>query len=107
MGEIIREATVVGRYDQPPLTSALYAHGNCILLALYRLIEDEDLYSTFCEIATGRPLGGKILRSYRECVDFTRCAELAHVDAQCLKIGGNISYAPTVEMRIPAASVCV
>ena len=31
---IIREATAVDRYSQPPPTSILYEQGNCILLAI-------------------------------------------------------------------------
>ena len=88
MDSIIQDATGVERYPQPPPTSVLYAHGNCILLAIYRLVDDTDLYSTFCEVATGRPLDGNPIRSYRECVEYTRCEGLVHVDVQCLKPGG-------------------
>ena len=63
---MIRDATAVGRYSQPPPTSVLYVQGNCILLAIYRLAGDADLYNTFGEVAMGRPPDGKTLRSYRE-----------------------------------------
>ena len=85
---IIRDATAVGRYSQPPPTSVLYEQRNCILLAIYRLVADEDLYNMFCEVAMCSPLDVNPLRPYRECVDYTRRGGLAHVDVQCLKIGG-------------------
>ena len=90
LDQIICDATVFGRYSQPPPTSVLYEKGNCIILSIYiyRPVGDADLYNTFREVATGRPLDVKNLRSYRECVDYTRCGGLVHVDVHCLEIGG-------------------
>ena len=85
---IIDKAAEVERYTHPPQTSVLYDQGNCIILAIYRHVGDVDVYNTYCEVAMSKPLSGKKVRSYRDCVDYTKCCELSPVDVGSLKVGG-------------------
>ena len=36
----------------------------------------------------GKPLSGKKVRSYRDCVDYTKCCDLTPVDVDSIKVGG-------------------
>ena len=72
----------------PPATSILYEPGNCILLAIYRLVGDVGLYNTYCGIARSRPIEGGNARPYKDCVDYTQCCDLVPVEVGDLEIGG-------------------
>ena len=85
---VINKAAEVERYAHPPQSSVLYDQGNCIILAIYRHVGDVDIYNTFCDIAASKPLGGKKVRSYRDCVDYAKCCDLTAVDVDSIKVGG-------------------
>ena len=70
--KIISDAITVDRHIRPPATSILYEPGNCILLGLYLLVGDVDLYNTYCEVALSMPIEGKRARPYKDCVDYTQ-----------------------------------
>ena len=72
----------------PPATSILYEPGNCILLAIYRLVGDVGLYNTYCEVSLRMPIEGKRARPYKDCVDYTQRCDLNHVEVGDLKNGG-------------------
>ena len=82
------DAESIGRIQVPDARSPLYEQGNSVLLAMYILEGDIDMCSTYEEIATCRPISGRPVRSYFDCVSYIGGCALSPVLESDLKIGG-------------------
>ena len=71
----------------PPRGSILYEAGNCIILSLYRVADDVDIYETFSEVACANPITGPKVRRYGHCIDLLKTGELRPCEVGDLKGG--------------------
>ena len=84
---LIERATSTELNTDPIPGSPLYDRGNCILLAIYRLMGDSDFIQTFDEIALTKPIIGAPVRSYADCVEYVGDCSLSFAYFDSMKVG--------------------
>ena len=84
---ITREAVEISNLPLPPRTSSLRKPGNCILLALYRLVGNQEMAKVLEEVLLVRGNMQPVVRSYKECLEIIGSGYLTYAESAQLTVG--------------------
>ena len=92
----------------PPRGSILFGDGECIILSLYRIADDVDLYETFSEVTSRNPISSPKVRKYGHCIDILKTGDLRPDEVGDLKAGRKyLVHADGKEGEPHCVSLCV